>query len=313
MNSTEVSPAENLNLPAFLTVGSVIGITCPSSYVSADRVSYAVTVLERWGYTVRYGKTIGTEHGYFSGTDSERAADLQQMLDDESIDAILMGRGGYGMSRIIDRLSFTAFAKKPKWICGFSDVTVLHNHIQRHFGISSLHSPMCGAFKPGTEDEPYLQSLNTALTGGKLVYETPPSPFNRHGETTAALTGGNLAILAHLTGSQSEVDTAGKILFIEDVGEYLYNADRMLLNLKRAGKLDHLKGLILGGFTDMQDTERPFGQAIEEIIADKVKEYNYPVCFHFPAGHQDINYTITLNAMHKLAVNDNGGMLELIR
>ena len=299
--------------PAYLKQGSVIGITCPSSYVSEERVSYAITVLERWGFTIKLGKTIGTQHGYFSGTDDERRADLQLMLDDPNIDAILMGRGGYGMSRIIDDIDFTAFRQKPKWICGFSDFTILHSHIQRHFGISSLHSPMCWAFRPETEHEAYLRTFYTALTGGPLKYETPHSSFNRPGEATAELTGGNLSLLAHITGSVSEVDTAGKILFIEDIGEYLYNADRLLLNLKRAGKLDHLKGLILGGFTDMQDTERPFGQTIEEIIADKVKEYNYPVCFHFPAGHQDVNHTLTLGEVHKLTVTEQGATLELIR
>ncbi len=297
--------------PPFLKAGSTIGITCPSGYVSAERVAYAITVLEKWGFNVKQGKTIGSEHFYFSGTDSERLADLQTMMNDPELDAILMGRGGYGMSRIIDDLDLRAFLKKPKWVCGFSDITVLHNHLQACGNMASLHSPMCGAFKPETENEPYLQTLLAALTGTALQYETPPSPFNRHGEATAEVTGGNLAILAHLTGSVSEADTAGKILFIEDIGEHLYNADRMLLNLKRAGKLDNINALIVGGFTEMQDTERPFGQTIEEIISDKVKEYDYPVCFNFPAGHQDINYTLTLGATHKLVVGDNGGVLTL--
>ena len=305
-------PLQELGVP-FLKQGSVIGITCPSGYVSADRVSYAITVLEKWGFTVKRGNTIGSEHFYFSGTDSQRLADLQQMMDDTTIDAILMGRGGYGMSRIIDGLDFKRFLKKPKWICGFSDITVLHNHLQANYNFPSLHSPMCGAFKPETENEEYLKTLLSALTGAPIRYQAVPSSFNRNGEAEAVLTGGNLSLLVHLTGSVSEVDTAGKILFIEDLGEHLYHIDRMLLHLKRAGKLDNLAALILGGFTDMQDTERPFGQTLEEIISDKVKEYNYPVCFNFPAGHQDINYTLTLGASHKLIVNDNGGSLELIR
>jgi len=299
--------------PPFLKNGSVIGITCPSGYVSYDRVAYAITVLEKWGFKVKPGKTIGTEHFYFSGTDEQRLADLQEMLDNPEIDAILMGRGGYGMSRIIDAVDFTAFSKNPKWVCGFSDITVLHNHLQARYGISSLHSPMCGAFKPETENEAYLITLYKALTGEPLEYNILPSRYNRNGRVEAELTGGNLAMLAHLTGSVSEADTDGKILFIEDIGEYLYNADRMMLNLKRAGKLDKLSGLIVGGFTDMQDTERPFGQTIEEIIWDKVKEYGYPVCFNFPAGHQDINYTLTLAGRHRLQVTSNGGLLELIR
>ncbi len=293
--------------------GPVIGITCPSGYVSDERVAGAIPILERWGFKVKVGATVGTQHNYFSGTDDERLADLQAMLDDPNINAILMGRGGYGMSRIIDRLDFTAFLKNPKWICGFSDIVVLHNHLQSRYEMPSLHSPMCGAFKPETEHEAYLNTFHAALTGESIMYHIDPSPRNRPGTAKAILTGGNLAILAHLTGSASEVNTEDKILFIEDIGEYLYNADRMLMNLKRAGKFDHLKGLIVGGFTDMQDTERPFGQTIEEIIWDKVKEYDYPVCFNFPCGHQDINYTLTLGVEHKLAVTNNGVILELKR
>ena len=299
--------------PPFLKQGSVIGITCPSGYVSMERVAYSIEVLKRWGFGIKEGKTIGTGQFYFSGTDSERLADLQSMLDDPNIDAILMGRGGYGMSRIIDALDFTAFIKKPKWVCGFSDITVLHNHLQSRYGIASLHSPMCGAFKPETENEAYLKTLYAALTGAPLSYTTPPSAYNRPGETEAALTGGNLSILAHLTGSVSEVDTTGKILFIEDIDEHLYHIDRMLLNLKRSGQLDKLKALIVGQFTDMQDTERPFGQTIQEIILDKVKEYDYPVCFNFPVGHENINYTLTVGAIHKLTVTGNGGKIEILR
>ena len=152
-----------------------------------------------------------------------------------------------------------------------------------------------------------------AIAGNPLSYQTIPSEYNRAGEATAVLTGGNLAILAHLTGSASAVDTDGKILFIEDIGEYLYNTDRLLLNLKRAGKLDKLAALIVGGFTDVQDTERPFGQTVNEIIWDKVKEYDYPVCFNFPAGHQEINYTLTLGGMHHLKVTKQGGELQLMK
>jgi len=299
--------------PPYLKTGSTIGITCPSGYVSEERVSYAVDALTYWGFKVKKGNTIGTGQFYFSGTDEQRLLDLQLMLDDPNIDAILMGRGGYGMSRIIDRLDFTAFVKKPKWICGFSDITVLHNHIMANYGISTLHSPMCGVFKPDTVNTDYIKSFYAALTGESIHYHTEPSAFNRMGEAEAILTGGNLAILAHLSGSRSAVDTSGKILFIEDIGEHLYNIDRMLLNLKRSGKLDNLKALLVGDFTDMQDTERPFGQTINEIIFDKVKEYNYPVCFNFPCGHDTINNTLTLGATHKLTVGLSGGQMEVVR
>lgn len=292
-----------------LQQGAVIGITCPSGYVSAERIQYAIAVLERWGYKVKVGKTVGNEFHYFAGTDQERLADLQTMMDDPAVDAILMGRGGYGMSRIIDDLDFTAFNARPKWVCGFSDITVLHSHITATLGIPTLHSPMCGAFKPETEQEDYLLSLKRALAGAGEQYAIPAAAFNRAGEASGVLTGGNLSLLVHMIGTRSDVDTKDKILFLEDLGEHLYHIDRMLLQLKRAGKLDGIAGLVLGGFTDLQDTERPFGQTIEEIIWDKVKEYNYPVCFNFPCGHQDVNYTLALGMRHTLTVDAGGAKL----
>jgi muramoyltetrapeptide carboxypeptidase len=292
-----------------LKPGSVIGITCPSGYVANERVSYAIKVLNNWGFDVRVGKTVGSEHFYFSGTDAERMADLQAMLDDPAIDAILMGRGGYGMSRIIDGLDFTRFKEKPKWVCGFSDITVMHSHILANYNLPTLHSPMCGHFKQETEHEDYLLSFKRALCGEPQQYVTAPAQFNRFGDVEGIVTGGNLSLLVHLTASVSEVDFSGKILFIEDLGEHLYHIDRMLMHLKRANKLAGLKALIVGGFTDLEDTERPFGQTIDEIIWDKVKEYSYPVCFNFPAGHQDINYTIALGMEHRLVVNEKGGIL----
>ncbi|MCD6013719.1 MAG: peptidase LD-carboxypeptidase [Flavipsychrobacter sp.] len=299
--------------PPFLKPGSIIGITCPSSYIAPEKVTNCIDVLNRWGFMVKQGNTIGTNYHYFSGTDEERLSDLQVLLDDPEVDAILMGRGGYGMVRIIDDLDFTQFKKKPKWICGFSDITVLHNHIEQNFGIATLHSPMCGAFKTETENEAYLKTFYAAITGESIYYHTPHSQYNRKGESQATLTGGNLSLLAHIVGSPSEINTAGKILFIEDIEEYLYKMDRMLLTLKRAGKFDNLKGLVVGYMTNMLDTERPFGQTIEEIIWDKVKEYDYPICFNFQCGHEDINHTLTMGAMHTLKVTDNGGVLELKR
>lgn len=299
--------------PPYLKQGSVIGITCPSSYIPLERIQYAASVLESKGYKTLLGNTCGTQFNYFSGTDKERLADLQSMLDNPNLDAILMGRGGYGMGRIIDKLDFTDFKAKPKWVCGFSDIIILQNHIQANFNLPVLHSPMCNAYKEETIDSPHLQSFFDAISGKPLYYEAPTSEYNRTGDAEGILTGGNLAILAHLTGSVSEVDTTGKILFIEDIGEVLYNIDRLLINLKRAGKLDKLKGLIVGGLTDLTDTERPFGKTAEQIIWDNVKEYHYPICFNFPAGHIDINYTLALGLPHKLSVHANGSTLELIR
>jgi len=301
------------NHPPYLKQGSTIGITCPASAVAIEKIEAAKAIFEQRGFNVKLGKTMGLTDNYFSGTDDQRRVDLQQMLNDPEIDAIMMGRGGYGMSRIIDSLDFTAFKQKPKWICGFSDIIVLQTHLQTNFNIPSFHSPMCGAFRPDTVDAGHVKTFFDAIYGAPLSYTLAPSAFNRYGNGTGLLTGGNLAILAHLTGSVSEIDTDGKILFIEDIGEHKYHIDRMMLNLKRAGKLDKLQGLVVGYFTDIEDTDRPFGQSIEEIIIDKVKEYDYPVCFNFPAGHEEINYTLTLGMIHKLAVNENGGQLQLVR
>jgi muramoyltetrapeptide carboxypeptidase len=300
-------------IPPYLQPGAVVGITCPAGYVSAERVAYAVTVLERWGFRVKMGKTVGSEFHYFSGTDEERRADLQDMLDDPEVNAILMGRGGYGMSRIIDDLDLSGFLRHPKWVCGFSDITVLHSHLDARYHAATLHSPMCGAFKPETEHEAYLRTLHAALTGAAIHYRAAHCSYNRAGMAEGVLTGGNLSLLVHLIGSASEIDTEGKILFVEDIGEHLYKVDRMMLTLKRAGKLDGLKGIIFGGFTDMEDTDRPFGQTIEQILHDKVAEYSYPVCFHFPAGHQEVNHTLVLGGMHRLAVTATGSTLELFK
>lgn len=298
--------------PKYLTQNATIGITCPSGYVSAERVAYAIVVLEKWGFKTVVGHTVGNEYHYFSGDDATRLADLQQMLDDPKINAILMGRGGYGLSRIIDQIDFTNFIKHPKWICGFSDITVLHSHIQAQYGIPTIHSVMCGAFKPETEESEYILSLRKALCGEPLSYSFAASPHNRDGTVEAIVVGGNLAMQAHLTGSASQIDTDGKILFIEDIGEHLYHIDRMLLNLKRSGQLSKIKGLIVGSFTDIEDTDRPFGQTLEQIISDKVKEYDFPVAFNFSCGHDEENYTLVLGATYRLSVGKEGSALALV-
>ncbi|MBS1782913.1 MAG: LD-carboxypeptidase [Bacteroidetes bacterium] len=297
--------------PPYLKKGSLIGITCPAGFVSNERIFGAIDVLQQQGFRVKVGETVGSEHFYFSGTDEQRLHDLQAMLDDPTIDAILMGRGGYGTSRIIDQLDFSAFCQKPKWVCGFSDICVLHSHIQANFQIPTFHSPMSGALSFDTLKATHVQQFFSAIMGLPLSYTTPSSTFNRRGNTDGIIVGGNLAILTHLTGSNSELQTEGKILFIEDIGEHLYQIDRMMLNLKRSRKLDRLKGLIVGSFTDIEDTERPFGQPLEEIIFSKVQEFTYPVCFNFPAGHQQTNYTLTLGMRHKLIVTEQGGSLIL--
>ncbi|MES1219299.1 MAG: LD-carboxypeptidase [Bacteroidota bacterium] len=297
--------------PPYLQKDDTIGLVCPAGYMAVDKIQSCINTLQDWGYRVKIGNTIGKDPvNYFSGTDEERLNDFQQMLDDDEVKAILCARGGYGSSRIIDQLSFKHFKDNPKWIIGYSDVTVLLSHIYRNFKITSLHAPMAAAFNNEGYKSDFVLSLKEALEGKTMRYTLDAHELNRKGEGIGELVGGNLSILAHLIGSSSEIKTKGRLLFIEDVGEYYYKIDRMLLQLKRAGKLDSLAGLIVGGFTDMQDTTMKFGQEIHEIIFDKVKEYDYPVCFNFPVGHQTNNYPLKVGAGYKLKVGKNKVVLE---
>jgi muramoyltetrapeptide carboxypeptidase len=266
--------------------------------------------MESWGYKIQIGETIDKREFTFGGTDEERTKDFQQMLDDDEVKAILCARGGYGLSRIIDKIDFTNFKKNPKWIIGFSDVTILHSHIYRKYSISTLHAPMANAFNEDGFKNEFVQSLWHVLQGKKIKYQCNKHEFNRKGEGVGELVGGNLALLAHLVGTESDLKTKGRILFIEDVGEYLYNIDRMMYQLKRSGKLDKLVGLIVGGFTDMKDTEKPFGQTVYEIIRDAVAEYDYPVCFDFPVSHGKENYALKIGVGYKLKVGNNKVTLE---
>jgi muramoyltetrapeptide carboxypeptidase len=289
-----------IKIPPYLKKGDTIGLLCPAGYMPQEKVVACIDALKSWGYEVKIGSTIGNQFHYFSGTDEERLHDLQSMLDDENIHAILCARGGYGTSRIIDAIDFTKFIHHPKWVIGFSDVTVLHAHINRQLKIATLHAPMAAAFLDGENE--FTSTLRKALSGEKYDYQIAAHSFNKNGETAGELIGGNLAIVAHLIGSHSSYNTKGKILFLEDVGEYLYNIDRMLLQLKRSGMLKDLAGLIIGGFTEMKDTTTPFGKNIYEIIQVQVKEYNYPVCYDFPVSHGNENVALKVGVIYKLRV-----------
>ena len=298
-------------IPPYLKKGDCIGIVAPAGYMQFEKMETCVNVLQDWGYTVRLGATThSSSSNYFSGTDEERLNDFQEMLDDKEVNAILCARGGYGVSRIIDQLNFKKFRKHPKWIVGFSDITVLHSHIYTNYGIATLHAPMAAAFNDGGFSNPYIQSLKNALEGVKAEYECVPHAFNRTGSAEAVLVGGNLALLAHVIGTASDVKTKHKILFVEDIGEYLYNIDRMFLQLKRSGRLDKLAVMIIGGFTEMKDTERPFGKTVQEIIDGHIREYDFPVCFDFPVSHEQENYALKVGATYRLEVQDNLVRLE---
>lgn len=297
--------------PPSLSPGDAIAIVCPGGYLPFEKAQACIDTLRDWGYRVKVGRTLGGDsENYFSGTDKERLADLQQMLDDDEVKAILCGRGGYGLGRIIDQIDLSKFKRAPKWIVGYSDVTVLHAHIHANYKIATLHAPMAGAFNEGGAGSEYVRSLRKALEGEKTKIQSPDHPLNKKGEGIGELIGGNLSLLAHLVGTPSDMKTKGKILFLEDIGEYAYHIDRMMHQLKRNGKLDRLAGLIVGGMTDMKDTERPFGLPVEEIILDTVKEYDYPVCFGFPVGHQPENYALKSGVGHKLKVGKSKSFLE---
>jgi len=299
--------------PPYLKTGDTIGIVCPSGYMAAERILSCVHALKSWGFRVKIGRTVGSDSlNYFSGTDAERLDDLQAMLDDEEISAILFGRGGYGLSRIIDQISFKKFKKTPKWVLGYSDITLLHAHIYANYEIATAHSPMAGAFADAATDDMYLNSVRDLLTGEKQNFTCEAHPFNRRGEAEGKLMGGNLTLLAHVVGGSSDFKTKGLILFIEDIGEYLYNMDRMLYQLKEAGKFQKPAAVIIGNFTDMKDTERPFGQSAYEIIRDFLEDFEYPVCYRFPVGHVKVNFALKCGADYKLKIGRERVSLEEI-
>lgn len=295
-----------MKIPPYLQPGDTIGIVCPAGFMPAEKARACIQTLKKWGYKVVRGKTVGGKSkNYFSGTDEERLQDLQQFIDDPNIDAILCGRGGYGTTRILDGIDWKAFKKNPKWIIGFSDITVLHGYMHEKLGIASIHGPMAGAFNNGNGEDRFTFSLKDTLEGKPVQYNSIPHPFNRTGKVKAPVIGGNLCLMAHSIGSNAEYHTDGKILFIEDIGEQLYNIDRMMLQLKRAGKLKKLKALIVGGFSDNKDTERPFGKTAYEIIAEAVKEYKYPTCFGFPISHEKENVAIGIGQTYALEINND--------
>lgn len=293
-----------MKIPPYLKKGSTIGIVCTSGYMPLENTHTCVQVLEKLGYKVVLGKTVGHQHNYFAGTDEERLIDLQLMLDNPKINAILCGRGGYGLTRIIDKLQFSKFKKSPKWIIGFSDITVLHSYINTNVKVASIHAPMVNAFNNNGVSNEYVQSLLKAIKGKSPAHKCKIHHNNKLGEVSAPLVGGNLCILAHLQGTNAAINAKGKILFIEDVGEHLYNIDRMFLQLKRGGVLDNLAGLIVGGFSEIKDTTIPFGKDAYAIIEEHTKEYSYPVCYGFPVSHDTENVALKIGVKYQLKITN---------
>jgi muramoyltetrapeptide carboxypeptidase len=300
-----------MKFPAYLKPGDTIAIVCPAGYLPAAKAKACINTLKKWGYKVAKGKTLGGKSkNYFSGSFEERLADLQNQIDDPTVNAILCGRGGYGTTHLLDHIDWKKFKKNPKWIIGFSDITILHSYLHTELGIASIHGPMANAFNEDNGINRYTLSLKDTIEGKPVHYIAKPHAQNALGKSTAPMVGGNLSLLAHAVGTNADIETRGKILFIEDIGEQLYNVERMLLQLKRAGKLSKLKGLVVGGFTSNKDTDRPFGKKIEQVIHDVVSEFKFPICFGFPISHEKENVAIVVGATYQLEVTEHGATLS---
>ncbi len=291
-----------MTTPPYLSKGDTIGIVSPAKSIPEKTIVNAKRIIGDLGFRVKMGRNTISVFHQFAGTDDERVTDFQEMLDDTAAKMILCSRGGYGSIRIIDLLDFNQFINYPKWIVGFSDITVFHSHLFSNFDIESIHAKMPLNFPDNEIGDQSVNLLFAAAMGENLKYEIAANPLNRLGNTEACIVGGNLAIICSLSGSRSDVDTDGKILFFEDVGENLYRLDKMMWTLKRAGKLSNLAGLVVGGLTDMEDNEVKFGKSAEEIIAEAVSDFDYPVCFNFPAGHQMKNYPLIIGRTVNLEV-----------
>jgi muramoyltetrapeptide carboxypeptidase len=296
-----------VKIPPYLTKGDTVGIVATARKVELKSLQPAIDLLKGWGLHVVVGKTIGLDNNQLAGQDWQRATDLQQMMDNPSIKAIWSAKGGYGTVRVVDRLDFTKFKQKPKWMIGFSDTTVLHSHINT-LDIATLHGIVCISVANATPQA--IESFRKALFGEKLEYNIPAHSFNKQGKAAGELVGGNLSVLYSIVGSRSEIDTKGKIIFIEDLDEYLYHIDRMMMNLERNGYFKEVKGIIIGGMTKMRDNDIPWGHDALEIIKDITSKYNIPVCYNFPAGHIQDNRALPLGKTVTMEVTATGTKLS---
>ncbi|NDK57552.1 S66 peptidase family protein [Pontibacter fetidus] len=296
-------------IPA-LQPGDKIAILSTARKITTQELAPAIQTFGNWGLEVVLGQTIDASYNQFAGDDALRLQDFQEMLDNETIKAIVCARGGYGTIRIIDQVDFTKFKKQPKWVIGFSDVTTIHSHIH-NLGIETVHAIMPVLFgREGTVDS--VETLRKVLFGESINYSSGPHAFNRTGSAKGQLVGGNLSMLHTLTGTKSDISTEGKILFLEDLDEYLYHIDRMLVHLDRSGKLSNLAGLIVGDMSDMKDNAISFGKTAYEIILEHTGKYNYPVCYNFPVGHEPLNLALVCGREAILEVNEQGAKLGYV-
>ncbi len=301
-----------MNQPPFLKSGDTIGILSTARKTTRDAILQAREIIEGLGYKVKYAPNLFAEQNQFAGTDEQRIADMRTLLEDTEVKAIICARGGYGTTRIVDRIDWSLLEKQPKWICGFSDVTAILCHLH-NLGMESIHSIMAAQFDFQQEERKRsIESLFALLRGEPFKMETPAHPFNRPGEATGELVGGNLSILNNLIGTSSNPSYEGKILFMEDLDEYLYHIDRMMVHLKRCGKLEKLAGLVVGQMSDMNDNPIPFGKTAYEIIQEHVAEYSFPVAFGCPVGHEPLNLAVPAGRKVRFTVTKKGAQLKQI-
>jgi muramoyltetrapeptide carboxypeptidase len=289
--------------PAYIKEGDIAGIVAPAGIVHPEDIEPAIDILKAWGLQVAKGKYIYERYHFFAGTDEQRLEDLQAVLDDPSVKIIFFARGGYGSIRLIEKLNFEKFKKSPKWLVGYSDLTLFHIYIAQTLNCESIHGLMPKNFLKGQEDGRSLTTLKSVLFGLPNTFSCEYHPLNRSGEATGILTGGNLSLIYSLQGTRYEIDTRGKILFIEEVNEYYYHFERMMINLKMSGKLEEIAGLVVGGLTEMKNTSPEFGKDACEIIGDMIKDYSYPVMYGFPAGHMFPNLPLIMGRKTKMKVS----------
>ncbi|MEA3317654.1 MAG: LD-carboxypeptidase [Bacteroidota bacterium] len=289
--------------PRYLEKGDKIGIVAPARKISLEEITPAIKILENWGFNIVLGKNLFKSKNQFSGSDKERAEDMQDMLNNRDVKAIFCARGGYGTIKILEHLNFDKFTASPKWIIGYSDITALHAHVNTNLNIETLHATMPINFANNNTES--LNSLLSAVTGKKLFYHVNEHKYNNKGKCEGEIVGGNLSVIYSIAATKYDINTKNKILFIEDLDEYLYHIDRMMMNLKLSGKFDNLKGLIIGGMNKMNDNTVPFGKNAYEIIHEIIKDYNFPVCFNFKAGHIEPNLALILGRKVKLNISNS--------
>ena len=297
-------------IPPYLKPGDRIRIVSPAGKVQKDKILPGIELLQDEGYEVLIGKHVFDKQFQYAGTDQQRASDMQEAINDQATKAIICARGGYGTIRIIEKLDFSEMLKNPKWLIGFSDVTVLHVVLNK-LGLASIHGSMPGFFLENKKTTRSFLSLIEVLSSGRSQIEVAGHQLNRKGICSGELVGGNLSLLYCLQGTPWQLDTSGKILMIEDVGEYLYHLDRMMQNLKMAGQLRNLAGMVVGGFTEMKDNESPFGKSASEIILEAVSDYNFPICFDFPVGHIPKNLAVMFGGNYQLEVAERVRLIRL--